>query len=156
MFNLLKPLLDTTTSGEITNTFDVSKKDSLEFARKTFFLPKKLIKNYSIKNKNILGHSDIAPLRKKDPGEKFPWKFLYKKKLSIWHNLSQKKCNRFRKVKIKDTITFYRLLFKFGYKFTNKHSEKVKILKNFQRRFRPELISSIVDKECYHILKSLI
>ena len=119
-------------------------------------LTKILKKKFKIKKQNILGHSDIAPLRKKDPGEKFPWKFLYKKKLSIWHNLSQKKCNRFRKVKIKDTITFYRLLFKFGYKFTNKHSEKVKILKNFQRRFRPQLISSIVDKECYYILKSLI
>ena len=35
-----------------------------------------LIKKYKINKKNILGHSDIAPIRKKDPGEKFPWKFL--------------------------------------------------------------------------------
>ena len=42
-----------------------------------------LIKKYKIKKKNILGHSDIAPLRKKDPGEKFPWQFLSKKKLGI-------------------------------------------------------------------------
>ena len=39
-----------------------------------------LIKKYKIKPSNFLGHSDIAPDRKKDPGEKFPWKYLSKKK----------------------------------------------------------------------------
>ena len=38
-----------------------------------------LIKKYKIDKKNILGHSDVAPNRKKDPGEKFPWKDLAKK-----------------------------------------------------------------------------
>ena len=37
-----------------------------------------LIKKYKIDQKNILGHSDIAPYRKNDPGEKFPWKYLAK------------------------------------------------------------------------------
>ena len=37
-------------------------------------LTKFLIKKYKIQPQNILGHSDIAPYRKKDPGEKFPWK----------------------------------------------------------------------------------
>ena len=39
-----------------------------------------LIKKYKINKKNILGHSDIAPLRKIDPGEKFPWNYLIKNK----------------------------------------------------------------------------
>ena len=39
---------------------------------KLILLCKYLIKKYKIKKTNILGHSDIAPLRKKDPGEKFP------------------------------------------------------------------------------------
>ena len=39
-------------------------------------LCKKLKKKYAIKKENFLGHSDIAPLRKTDPGEKFPWKKL--------------------------------------------------------------------------------
>ena len=42
------------------------------------------------------------------------------------------------------------------YKFTKDSSEKIKIYKNFQRRFRPKLIRGIVDKECYAILKTLI
>ena len=37
-----------------------------------------LIKKYKIKRQNVVGHSDIAPLRKIDPGEKFPWKKLAK------------------------------------------------------------------------------
>ena len=119
-------------------------------------LSKKLKKKYKIKKENILGHSDVAPLRKKDPGEKFPWKLLHKKKICLWHNLSKKNCNKFRKIKLADSKKFYKLLFKFGYKPTNNLIKKVKIYKNFQRRFRPEVISSIVDKECYMILKSLI
>ncbi len=119
-------------------------------------LSKTLKKQYKIKKENILGHSDIAPLRKKDPGEKFPWKMLHKKKLCLWHNLTERNCKKFRKIKLDNSINFYKLLFKFGYKFTNNSSDKIKILKNFQRRFRPELISSVIDKECYAILKSLI
>ena len=53
-------------------------------------LLKFLIKKYNIKNKHILGHSDISPNRKKDPGEKFPWKGLAQKKLIFWHNLNEK------------------------------------------------------------------
>ena len=41
-------------------------------------LSKFLSKKYKISSKNILGHSDIAPERKKDPGEKFPWNIYLK------------------------------------------------------------------------------
>ena len=59
-------------------------------------------------------------------------------------------------ISLNDSKKFYKLLFKFGYKATNNSHEKIKIYKNFQRRFRPQLISSIVDQESYEILKSLI
>tara|TARA_B100000674_G_C37806852_1_gene899229 strand:+ start:358 stop:1077 length:720 start_codon:yes stop_codon:yes gene_type:complete len=119
-------------------------------------LSKKLKKKYKIKKENILGHSDIAPLRKKDPGEKFPWKLLHKKKISMWHNLNDKNCKKLRNIKLIDRKNFYELLFKFGYKSSQNPRDRIKIFKNFQRRFRPQLISSIVDKESYAILKSLI
>ena len=47
---------------------------------KLILICKLLMKKYRIKQSNILGHSDIAPLRKIDPGEKFPWQTLSKKK----------------------------------------------------------------------------
>ena len=49
-----------------------------------------LIQKYKIKSKFILGHSDISPDRKKDPGEKFPWKDLFKKHIGMWHDLNKK------------------------------------------------------------------
>ena len=119
-------------------------------------LTRKLKKKYKIKKENILGHSDIAPLRKMDPGEKFPWKLLHKKKLCLWHKLDERICKKYRKIKLKNNQNFYNSIFKLGYYFSKKKSDKIKIYKSFQRRFRPQLISSIVDKECYAIIKSLI
>ena len=56
------------------------KKFSSKQVNSILVLSKYLIKKYKIKPENILGHSDIAPGRKKDPGEKFPWQYLYQKK----------------------------------------------------------------------------
>ncbi len=118
-------------------------------------LAKILLKKYKIRGKNILGHSDIAPLRKKDPGEKFPWKYLFKKKIGIWHNLNNLTCKKFRRVKMNNK-SYLTQLKKFGYTEKYKNSmELKKIIKSFQRRFRRELINGILDKECYMILKSL-
>ena len=121
-------------------------------------ISKILIKKYRIKKKNILGHADIAPLRKKDPGEKFPWKFLAKKNIGIWHNLSFKECQKLRKKKINfEHKVFYKKLKKFGYFVNNsKKAEILKIVKSFQRRFRPELINGKIDMECFVIIKTLI
>ena len=49
----------------------------------------KLAKKYKFKKKNFLGHSDISPDRKKDPGEKFPWELLSKYRIGIWHSINK-------------------------------------------------------------------
>ena len=121
-------------------------------------ISKTLIKKYKINNKNILGHSDIAPLRKKDPGEKFPWEFLARNNVGVWHNLNLIECKKLRGKKINfKNKAFYRKLKKFGY-FLNssKKNEIKKIVKSFQRRFRPDLIDGKVDMECFKIIKTLI
>ena len=123
-------------------------------------LTKYLIKKYKIKNKFILGHSDIAPFRKKDPGEKFPWKYLSKKKVGLWHDLNEKKLIKIRKkiVGEYDENNFLKNLYKIGYsRVLNKNRNKnIKLLtKAFQRRFRQNLINGIIDKECLLISKNL-
>jgi len=126
-------------------------------------LSKFLIKKYKINPKNILGHSDIAVLRKKDPGEKFPWEYLSKNKIGIWHTLNKQDLMKNRKLKISkiEENIFFNNLFKIGYsKEYPKDKDKNKYLreltKNFQRRFRQELVNGKIDQECLLISKSLI
>ena len=121
-------------------------------------ISKILIKKYNIKKQNILGHSDIALLRKIDPGEKFPWKLLSKNKIGLWHNVSLGNLKKFRRKKTDLKLKFFlKQLKKFGYyiKYSNVVDLK-KIIKNFQRRFRPELVNGKLDEECVIIIKSLV
>ena len=85
-----------------------------------------LKKKYKIKNKNIVGHSDISYSRKKDPGEKFPWNNLAQKKLSVWHNLNDKTLRKLRKISIhkKNKNLFFINLKKFGYYVQNNIKKK--------------------------------
>ena len=64
-------------------------------------LSKFLIRKYKIKPSFFLGHSDIAVDRKKDPGEKFPWKYLSKKKIGLWHDLNQNFTQKKRNIELK-------------------------------------------------------
>ena len=120
---------------------------------------KTLIKKYKIKKNNIVGHSDIAPSRKIDPGEKFPWKALASKKIGIWHWYKPNFLKKFRKIKIKkkqEKIEFVKNLNNIGYCFsTNNKSFFVKIVKAFQRHYRKELINGLIDKECLIIAQNL-
>jgi len=125
-------------------------------------LTKILIKKYKIKKNHILGHSDIAPDRKIDPGEKFPWKILYRNNIGIWHNLNSRKliCLRRKAITIKETSLFMKKLKKFGYSHKSTIiKKKIKynrlLVKAFQRRFRPELIDGNIDQECLLIINNL-
>ncbi len=117
-------------------------------------LIKYLVKKYKISKKNILGHSDIAPERKKDPGENFPWEYFSKKKLTIWHNIKQSKLKKLRRKNCTqlNKNKFLKYLFKIGY---SKQCTKFAIIA-FQRRFRPELIDGKIDQECLKISRSLV
>ena len=120
-----------------------------------------LIKKYKIKLENILGHSDIAPDRKKDPGEKFPWGTLAKKKLCKWHNLNKQKIIKYRKVNIslKEKKIFIKNLSKIGYPIKKGVKKLIQnnryIIFAFQRRFRQDLVDGKIDQECLLISKKL-
>ena len=101
---------------------------------------------YAITRGNVVGHSDIAPSRKQDPGELFPWNRLARLRLALPRPTQ----------KLMDPMWsdagFLVALERFGYDV----SEKLAAVVAFQRRYRPELIDGEVDGECRSILLALL
>ena len=136
------------------------------FSKKQIFslqkLLKILVKKYKIKKNYVLGHSDISPGRKKDPGEKFPWEMLAKNKIGFWHNLNKKKIKKFRNKKFltkNEENMFLKNLHKIGFNDVErvKSHQNLKFLTlAFQRRFRQSLVNGKIDKECLLISKNLL
>ena len=125
-------------------------------------LLKHLKNKYKIDKKYILGHSDISPDRKKDPGEKFPWEMLTKNKIGFWHNLNKKKIKKFRNKKFltkDEEKMFLKNLYKIGFNDVEgvKFHQNLKFLAlAFQRRFRQSLVNGKLDNECLLISKNLV
>ncbi len=113
-------------------------------------LCKSLKKKYLIKTENFLGHSDIAPLRKNDPGEKFPWKKLSRHNLGKWFNKT-----RYVKTNSKlKKVLFFKNLQKLGYRYFNVHKRNQrdkKIIRSFQQHYLPNNVTGIIDQETYII-----
>lgn len=91
-------------------------------------LCKHLKRKYHIKKQNILGHSDIAPTRKPDPGKAFPWAYLARHNLGVWYNLKNAK-----KIALENPEE---LLQKIGYDTSNLSAS----LWAFMRHFMSDLI----------------
>tara|TARA_B100001063_G_C16697808_1_gene520838 strand:+ start:433 stop:1158 length:726 start_codon:yes stop_codon:yes gene_type:complete len=136
-------------------------KFSLKQISKLKKLLKQLIRKYKINSNNILGHSDIAPERKKDPGEKFPWKKLAKDNLAKWHQLNENDNMNIRskKLNFKEENSFLKNLYLIGYNKIdnlNFNSNKKFLISAFQRRFRQSLVNGKSDQECLKISKNLL
>lgn len=101
---------------------------------------------YEITRGNIVGHSDIAPARKRDPGELFPWHRLAKLRLALPRPTKNLMDPRWSEA------GFLLALERFGYDVTDKLAATMA----FQRRFRPELVDGEVDAECRMILLALL
>ncbi len=95
---------------------------------------------------NIVGHSDIAPTRKQDPGELFPWGRLAR------HRLALPRPTRNLTDPLWSDAGFLLALERFGYDVSDQLAATVA----FQRRFRPELIDGTIDGECRAILLALL
>ena len=116
-------------------------------------LCKNLKKKYKVKKENFLGHSDIAPLRKLDPGEKFPWKRLSKYDLGYWYTNKKKKLKLNKRKEVENL--FFKNLFKIGYRYfaINKRAAKndTRIIKSFQQHYIPQKISGKIDQKTFKI-----
>ena len=118
-------------------------------------LLKSLINKYNIKKQNVLGHSDIAPDRKLDPGELFNWKRLAKKNLAYCPLVKRKNFKKFF-IKLGDRNKELRIiklkLIKIGYKCSQDNYFDINlklVVEAFQRRFLPEKINGIIDEKVY-------
>ena len=115
-------------------------------------LCKDLRKKYKIKKSNFLGHSDIAPNRKLDPGEKFPWKKLSKFNIGYWYK--QNKIFIATKNSSKINQMFFKNIYKIGYRYfkikKRLKSDKL-IVKAFQQRYLPNKVTGKIDEKTFKI-----
>lgn len=106
----------------------------------------RIMRQYDIPRANVVGHSDVAPARKTDPGELFPWDRLAEYGL----------CLKRPTIQLGDPFdndgAFYLALERFGYDITEGH----KAVEAFQRRWRPELVDGIIDQHIGAILFQLL
>jgi N-acetylmuramoyl-L-alanine amidase len=105
-----------------------------------------VVDRYAIAPSNVVGHSDVAPARKQDPGELFDWARLAKLKLALPRPTSR----------LVDPLWtdsgFLLALERFGYDVRDASAA----VTAFQRRFRPELIDGEIDGESRAILLRLL
>jgi N-acetylmuramoyl-L-alanine amidase len=113
----------------------------------------KLLKDYNIKN--ILGHSDIAPTRKIDPGVHFPWQKIYKNLGLDW---VRDRTNNER-VKESEYFVFLRRLKEYGYpyiKIDEHHTNNQLIINAFHRRYLPKLLNKKLTLTSMNKINDLI
>ncbi len=115
-------------------------------------LCKELKRKYKIPTHNFLGHSEIAPLRKLDPGEKFPWQKLSKFKIGVWFNDEDSIAKKTKKSEFKNL--FFKNIYKIGYRYfqiSKRRNQDRKIIKVFQQRYLPKKANGKIDKKTYEI-----
>ena len=126
-------------------------------------LIKHLKKNYKIEPQNILGHSDIAPYRKFDPGEKFPWKKLSNKNISFFpiklsisrSRIIDKKLNKLPVSCIKNYALY--MLEAIGYDTSlgsNANKYFKMLIKSYQMRYLSKDVNGILDNKTYEMIKA--
>ena len=128
--------------------------------KKVAQLVQDLALRYDISPKNIIGHADMAPSRKIDPGAKFPWQRLYEQYgIGAWYDAFDKQF--FMNQKEFDTATIPEIkqaFRRYGYQINDSNEwDKASrdVIYAFQLHFRPQQPTGKMDIETYAILKAL-
>ena len=128
--------------------------------KKVAQLVQDLAKRYNISAKNIIGHADMAPLRKIDPGAKFPWQRLYfDYGIGAWYDEFDKQFFTHQEEFSAATIPEIKQAFRdYGYQINDTDAwDKASrnVVYAFQLHFRPQQPTGELDLETYAILKAL-
>lgn len=126
-------------------------------------LAKDIVERYKILPVNVVGHSDIAPGRKPDPGPQFPWKRLYDEyKVGAWYEEADKLAFITQYPLDADNYSFILSVQnefkKYGYDVptSGKWDDATrKVILSFQYHFRPQRYEGTMDPETWAILKAL-
>ena len=112
-------------------------------------LGRDVVARHRVPPERVLGHSDVAPARKMDPGELFPWATLAKAGIGLWPDSRGPRRNEGGSIEAQ--------LRRFGYGFRPDTDVSLDAsLTAFQRHFRPARIDGIPDQECERILATLL
>ena len=119
-----------------------------------------LSRHDEIKPTYIVGHSDISPDRKFDPGPKFPWKKLYENGIGAWYDdqTFEKYNNQFKR-KIPDINQIQCALKRYGYgvEITNKMDEQTFfVIRAFQYHFTPNKSDGSISVDTVSALWALL
>jgi N-acetylmuramoyl-L-alanine amidase len=123
-------------------------------------LVKDIVKRHNIKPDKVVGHSDIAPQRKIDPGPLFPWKRLADEGLVKWFDAAEvaRRQPEFEK-ELPDVEWFQRMLAKHGFAVPT-HGEldeqTMRVIMVFQMKYRPAKYDGMPDAETAAILDVLV
>jgi N-acetylmuramoyl-L-alanine amidase len=115
----------------------------------------------TIPPERVLGHSDVAPARKRDPGEKFPWRTLHDSGVGNWVKPARITAGELLALGDRgDAVsTMQRSLSEYGYGVAvngNYDSAMHETVAAFQRHFRPERIDGVSDISTRSTLKDLL
>jgi N-acetylmuramoyl-L-alanine amidase len=117
-------------------------------------LARSILARHPIPATRVLGHSDVAPARKMDPGELFPWRQLADAGIGIFHTRSD---DGPRPAAVVDEEAFTGMLRRFGYGVPpDVDIPLATVTTAFQRHFRPEKVDGIADGETQARLRTLV
>lgn len=124
-------------------------------------LARDICARHSIRPERVLAHSDIAPLRKIDPGEKFPWERLHRAGIGHWVKPSPIRGGRFLTLgeRGQPVEALQSMLALYGYQTPLDGVlgiETEAALKAFQRHFRPQKVDGVADVSTIETLHRLL
>lgn len=124
-------------------------------------LCKDILTRHNIPKNNILAHSDIAPGRKQDPGEKFPWEELSQYGIGHWVGPLSINSGKFFSLGDQgepiEALQSMLAIYGYGIEISGQFDEKTeKTVKAFQQHFRQEKCDGIADSSTIEILYQLI